>query len=222
MKKISQLYETLRIVIRRKYMHLTANKRRKRIKEDDFTIISNNCWGGFIYQSYGIKYNTPTIGCFFMAKDYIKFISNIEYYLKQPLKPVVSSSSKWYSLIKNKPDFDTYPIGRLDDIEIHFLHYNSFEDALEKWEERVKRINYKKIIYKFSEMNDCDKSDILTFQSLDLLNKICFVSAKNKDLKNEYTIVLRQKEVTASHEPFGKSHLINVDKLINNISKKGE
>ncbi|MCH5166330.1 MAG: DUF1919 domain-containing protein [Erysipelotrichales bacterium] len=222
MKKFNQLYETIRLIIRRKYMHLTAKQRKKTIDMDDFTIISNNCWGGFIYQSYGIKYNTPTIGCFFMAKDYIKFISNIKHYLKQSLKYIDSSSSKWYPLIKDKPDFNTYPIGKLDDIEIHFLHYSSFEEAFNKWENRLKRINYEKIIYKFSEMNDCDEADILSFQKLDIPNKICFISSKYKKLKNDFTIVLSQKEVTASHEPFGNSRLININHFLNEINKKGE
>ena len=46
---------------------------RKKLKHTDFCIISNNCWGGFIYQKFGIKYNTPTIGLFIYERYYIKF-----------------------------------------------------------------------------------------------------------------------------------------------------
>lgn len=49
--------ETIRMKVRRFYMNKTARYRRKRIHQTDFTIISNNCWGGFIYQSYGLDYN---------------------------------------------------------------------------------------------------------------------------------------------------------------------
>lgn len=52
-------------------------KNRRKLKNTEFTIISNNCWGGFIYQKYGLKYQSPTIGLFFMGKDYIKFCSNV-------------------------------------------------------------------------------------------------------------------------------------------------
>lgn len=38
--------ETVRIKIRRFYMNKTSKLRRRKIKSTDFTIISNNCWGG--------------------------------------------------------------------------------------------------------------------------------------------------------------------------------
>lgn len=31
-----------------------------------------------------------------------------------------------------------YPIGKLDDIEVHFSHYDSQEEAMEKWTRRKK------------------------------------------------------------------------------------
>ena len=37
-----------------------------------FTIISNNCWAGLVYQHFGLPYNTPTAGLFFFAQDYLE------------------------------------------------------------------------------------------------------------------------------------------------------
>ena len=45
--------------------------RHKKLTNTNFTIISNNCWGGVIYESYDLPKNTPTAGMFFMADDYI-------------------------------------------------------------------------------------------------------------------------------------------------------
>ncbi len=51
--------------------------RRRRLKHTDFSIISNNCWAGTaVYQPFGLKYNTPTVGLFFMDEDYICFFSS--------------------------------------------------------------------------------------------------------------------------------------------------
>lgn len=47
-----------------------------------FTIISNNCWGGLVYQYYGFGYDTPTVGMYFFAEDYVKFVSNLKHYLE--------------------------------------------------------------------------------------------------------------------------------------------
>ena len=57
----------------------------KKIKDKEFTIISNNCWGGMIYESYGLQKQTPTVGLFIMPDDYIKFLRNLREYVSQEI-----------------------------------------------------------------------------------------------------------------------------------------
>ena len=38
-----------------------------------------------------------------------------------------------------------YPVGILDDVEVHFMHYADFDVAKKKWDERKKRINRSEI-----------------------------------------------------------------------------
>lgn len=45
----------------------------------------------------------------------MKFLERLDYYLKQPLVEV-------------KSDKD-YPVAKLDDITIYFMHYSSFDEA---------------------------------------------------------------------------------------------
>lgn len=52
----------------------------------DFTIISNNCWGGMIYESYNLPKNSPTVGLFFFAEDYICFLENLKEFVEAPLE----------------------------------------------------------------------------------------------------------------------------------------
>lgn len=146
-----------------------------KLKNKSFTIISNNCWAGFIYQKYGLKYLTPTIGLYFIGDDFVKFCSNIEYYLEQTLTFIPWESSRWYSQIKNDR---SYPVGKLDDIEVYFMHYNSEEEAYEKWERRKKRINRNKIIFKMSQREGCSKKEVEAFMKLPYKNKICFAYDK--------------------------------------------
>ena len=44
---------------------------------------------------------------------------------------------KFGAVSKYKDRAKTYPLGLLDDIEIHFTHYKSEEEAHEKWERRT-------------------------------------------------------------------------------------
>ena len=48
--------------------HSLANHRRKEINKTHFTIISNNCWGGGIYESYNLIKQSPTIGIRYIGK----------------------------------------------------------------------------------------------------------------------------------------------------------
>lgn len=80
--------------------------------------------GGMLYESYGLKKCSPTVRLFFMASDYIKFVKDLRSYLKKDLEFIDAKNSKWKNSaqFENAPTFGSYPIGRLGDIEIFFLH----------------------------------------------------------------------------------------------------
>ena len=220
-KLINKIIETIKLKIRSKYIEKTAKMRRKKLINDKFTIISNNCWGGFAYQSYGIQYNTPTIGMFIVAEDYLKFIENLDYYLSiDKFKEIKPQKSKWYKELKNISKYGEYPIAKLGDIELHLLHYSSIKKAENDWNRRKNRIIKNKTLFKFSEMNLCEEKDIIKFQELKLQNKICFISSKFKHLKNDYTFIVsnnKYNQIKASEEPIGKSKIVNINNIINNL-----
>ena len=163
------LISTIKLVVRNKYYRMM-------LKNKDFTIISNNCWGGFIYQIFKLPYNTPTVGLFLFAEDYVEFCKNIKYYLSKQIIFIDKNSSKYKEHISKN-----YPIGRIDDIEIHFMHYRTSEEAIEKWERRKKRINWNNIIFKFSQKDLCNKDNIINFMNLEHKNKVCFVNEQEID-----------------------------------------
>lgn len=153
---------------------------RRKLKYTDFSIISNNCWAGFAYQQFGLTYSTPTIGLGFVDNDYIKFLERLEYYLS--LTPIFIDP-------KDAPDYDLrkklrgseidYPVAKLDDIIIWFTHYHSSEEALEKWERRKKRINYNRLLIKWSQRYNQDPKLLYRFLDLPYKNKIAFVETSS-------------------------------------------
>lgn len=111
-----------------------------------------------------------------MAADYLKLITNLDYYLKQELHFMNIEESKHYAVWIEDPGMKNVPIGVLDDVEIAFLHYKNPAVALEKWNRRVERINKANLIFKFSYMNQCDEHDLETFIQMPLPGKkVCFV-----------------------------------------------
>lgn len=115
------------------------------LQNKNFSIISNNCWGGQVYRSYGLPYTSPTIGLFIMPKDYIKFISDLTYYLEKDLKFIYRNQSKYRIYLEEHVDHNC-PIGILEDIEIIFLHYTSENDAYNNWNRRKKRVNFENVL----------------------------------------------------------------------------
>lgn len=151
------------------------------LKNNDFSIIGNNCWAGGIYEDFKIEYKTPTVGLFFYAPDYIKFVSNLERNLGLPLHFIDNSR---YEIANQLRDENRYPIGLIDnEIEIHFLHYKNNQDAEEKWERRKKRINKNNIFLAFSDKDLCTEKLVIDFDRLPY-PKVIFSSKKNNTIKS--------------------------------------
>lgn len=168
MGKMFKKVDTLKTLVSQK---VDIRRRNKRLKSKDFSIISNNCWGSFIYQKYGLEYCSPTAGLYILGHDFVKLCSDWEHYMNMKLEFISWESASYYYALKGK---EKYPVAKLGDIEIYFMHYHSEQEAAEKWYRRVKRINPNKIIFKLSQREECSKEDIETFMSLPLKNKVCF------------------------------------------------
>lgn len=175
--KIKNLF----IKLHRKYV---CFKKRRKLKYKDFSILSNNCWGGFIYQEFDLPYTSPTIGLFIYERDYVKFLSNIKYYFSLPLEFIKVEESKYFDKVTEHGTKEiTYPIAKLNDIEIFFMHYHSQKEAIEKWDRRKKRVNFNRLLVKMSERADCDLETVKSFLELPYNNKICFTESEY-NLKN--------------------------------------
>lgn len=156
-------------------------KCRKRIENKDFTIISNNCWGGGVYETLALAYKTPTVGLFFFSECYIKFLQNLKENLEKELRFInVSKYEKGNQLRTTS----CYPIGMIgDDIEIHFLHYKSEEEALEKWNRRKIRVDFDNLFVSFTDNEAYTIEQLMIFDNLPF-RKVFFSSKKITGIKS--------------------------------------
>lgn len=193
---------------------------RRIIKNDDFSIISNNCWGGWVYRYYGLPYTSPTVGNFMIAEDYLKFIQNLRYYLDGEIEIISPEQAHAASrLAKTVEKFGTYPIGRIKDVDIHFLHDRSWEKAVETWNRRKLRINYNKIIIKFSMQNLCKEEDCKKFNSLPFPNKILFVPDPIDGIDNAVVFKRDHGRPETRDEGGHYQKYINMTKYIRNMKE---
>lgn len=190
------------------------NKNKRKLKNRDFTIISNNCWAGSVYRYFDLPYQTPTVGLYFFAEDYLKFISDLRYYLSLDLEFIDYSQSKYKDVLE-KRNHNIKPIARLDDVEIVFLHYKTPEEAKEKWERRKERVNYDNMIIKFSQMNLCTRKELEKFDEFLFDKKFVFVTERNHKLNSGmyFSGYEGKEEIIIDSKPFPKD--INILKLLN-------
>lgn len=144
---------------------------RLKLRNHDFSILSNNCTGALITHDLGKRFLTPTVNLFIPTPDFVKFLYNIDYYLKQEIVQIYKEGIN-------------YPVGKLDDIEIHFMHYKNIDEAKEKWYERSKRINYDNLYILMVDDNRCTEETIESFERLPFKNKVFLT---NKHYKNSTT-----------------------------------
>lgn len=189
------------------------------LKEKKFTIISNNCWGGIVYKYYDLEYLSPTIGVFFFAEDYIKFLKNLKNYLEKELNFIEMHESNYFQELKRQKINEDVIIAQIEDIEIIFLHYSTKEEALEKWKRRKERIQWDKLIIKFNDQNLCNYELIKKFDDLEFKNKLCFTSKDYKEIKSSVFLkkYYREKYVLNDTKIKNYKKYINVTDLINNL-----
>ena len=162
-------------ILRSKTNPLLGRFRRKDLRDTHFSIISNNCWAGFVYQYYNLPYQTPTIGLYFFADDYVRFVSDLRHYCNCNLSFIKAEDSRYHEVLKERGQ-ENIPIGLLDDVEIMFLHYSTPEEAKEKWERRVRRINWNHLIIKFSQQNLATIEQLKIVDQLPYQSKIIFTT----------------------------------------------
>lgn len=140
---------------------LYKDQKRRRLKNTSPTILASNCVGTFIYYDMGLKFNSPTINLSFDMNDYVRFLEKLPYYLGQKLTPFPD-------------DRFPFPCGKLDDVEIRFNHYATFQEAAEKWGQRKQRIDWDNLFVMGIDGDDCTYESLRRFDALPYANKVIF------------------------------------------------
>ena len=218
-RKLNKLIKKTNENISKFFFELRRFFVKKSIKNKNFSIISNNCWAGRVYQYLDMPYLSPTAGLYFFAPDYIKFVSDLRRYLATDLRFIKAEESRYYEELKKRNQTDK-PIAVLNDVEIVFLHYKTQEEAAEKWNRRKERVNFDNIILKFSRMDFCTEKEIKEFDKLPFNNK--FVLNNRLPLKYESEILWKEdyheEGILRDTIPFPGN--LNLAKLLNKTPER--
>ena len=134
-----------------------------KLKNSHLTIFSPNCWAGVCYHRLGLEFLSPMINMFEDRDDFNKLMLNIDTYMSYPVEFV---ETRYERNLKRY-----YPVGHLNDILLHFNHYESFDQAVSCWEKRKQRINKNNILI---VSNTNSEKTAYEFENIPYKNKLIF------------------------------------------------
>lgn len=181
-----------------------VKKYQKEISNKGFTIFANNCIAGVIYHELDMRFDSPTINLYMTAEDYIKFLEDPKYYLNQEIKEVIDKERK-------------YPVGKIDDIKLYFVHYPNFYQAYNAWNRRKERINWENLYIMFVERDGCTEEIVQRFLALPYKNKVIFT---HKCRKEEETYYIKGSETTEIYKNKKRPCVRNLLDYIHKFSGK--
>ncbi len=156
---------------------------RRELRNTSVSIISDNCWGGFMSRYCHLPYRSPFVGCFVPAPDYLRMLHSLKAYMEGEMRFIPRAESRYIDRLthirRDHPVGILPPVrgrGNCEGIEIHFLHYGTPEEALEKWQRRVARIDYDNLLVKLADRDLCTPELIAEFDRLDYPSKVCFTT----------------------------------------------
>lgn len=130
----------------------------------EFSVFSNNCLGGVFLHDAGHAFTSPTVNMSFDGYDFMRFLENPQYYLSREIE--------FY-----KDEKYSFPMGRIDDVKIYFVHYKTPEEAREAWIRRKPRIIWDNLFIISTDHDGMYLPELMErFDKLPYKNKVMFTA----------------------------------------------
>ena len=161
-----------------KIQRIFINRRLKsRLQNHGMTVISANCVGAFILHDLNEPFNSPFVNLYLSPNDFVRYLQNIEFYQRQSLTFIQSE----------KP----YPVAKLADLKVHFMHYRNSQEAEQKWLVRSARMNLDNLFIMMTDKDDAQGiayEDLAAFDQLPFKNKVVFTRKPYPEFKSAFYI----------------------------------
>lgn len=171
---VKRLLRSLIVTIKDQEQILYKKRKRKRLDNLNFSIIASNCVGTIIYHDLDLPFLSPTINLTIEMDDFIRFAENLKWYMEQEIVEVKGEKG--------------CPAGMLGDVKINFVHYDTFEEGVRKWEERKERINWDNLLLIGSERDGCSYETLERFDRLPYENKVILTRVRYPEISSAYCI----------------------------------
>ena len=111
----------------------------RQLQRSKLSIFSRQCFGGCISKMLGLPFRSPFVNLFLSYEDHIEFLKYPKNYMEKEPR-----FEKMTDISTESPN--SYPLLSLGNIILKMLHYKEPEEAISKWNDRKKRINWYNLI----------------------------------------------------------------------------
>ncbi len=137
------------------YRKQICGEMQSKLHNREVSIVSSNCIGGILSHDLGLQFASPTVNLFFMARDFVKFATNLGHYV---------------GMVPQIDEAETrkrgYPVAVLDDIRLFAVHYQSMEELQAAWKRRSARIHWDNLFLVMTDRNGMTAEDLESFARL--------------------------------------------------------
>ena len=140
----------------------------RQLQRSKLSIFAVNCFGTLISNTLGLPFLSPFVNMNMNRKEFLRFLKHPRVYIEESLifkEKLYHSGHKYH-----------YPVYILGNVCLNMIHYPNFDDAVKKWEERKKRINWYNL---FVTMSTVNPEALEQFDALPYGKKVCFVPFKS-------------------------------------------
>ncbi|MDG2915116.1 DUF1919 domain-containing protein [Bisgaard Taxon 10/6] len=165
---------TLRKISNRLFRLAINKKLQRRLTNHRMSVIASNCNGALILHDLKEAFRSPFVNLYLEPADFIRYLQNPRHY--QQTEPVFEQTDK------------PYPVAKLDDIRLYFVHYHSEREAREKWLSRSARIDWDNLFVMMTDRDGCTQQNIADFDALPYPNKVIFTHKAYPQFASAYYI----------------------------------
>lgn len=151
------------------------------LDSDQFTVLSNDCWGQALYAGYNLPCQTPFAGSGMYSDCFLRFLGDVEGYLKSPLNFV--TQTRYLALQRIRNQRRAWPIAVLgDDVEVHFMHYQSEYASRRAWDAGLDHLHLDRLAVKFTADKDgATEAQVKQFAALPFERKLLLSKRSRPD-----------------------------------------
>lgn len=178
----------------------TNRMERRKLKNRQFSILSQNCVGCVMLHDLGQPFNSPTVNLYMSSPDYIVFLERPSVFIGQQLTFVESDKRYPKGLLYYDDD------GIEKSISLYFPHDNDIEKIQNDWLRRSKRVMYDNLFVIATDRDGLTRDILDRFSKLPYEHKILLSSKPYP----EYPFVQYYKEYKELDQLTSMVNIVNI------------